>query len=45
MEFVFSSILLGIGLAMDAFTVSLANGLHDPQMKRKRMWCPLTLMN
>ena len=33
MEFVFSSILLGVGLAMDAFTVSLANGLHDPEMK------------
>ena len=33
MEFVISSILLGIGLAMDAFTVSLANGLHDPKMK------------
>lgn len=26
------SILLGIGLAMDAFSVSLANGLHEPKM-------------
>ncbi|MBQ8081150.1 MAG: manganese efflux pump [Clostridia bacterium] len=26
--------LLGVGLAMDAFSVSLANGLNDPDMKR-----------
>lgn len=31
--FFFNSILLGIGLAMDAFSVSLANGLNEPQMK------------
>ncbi len=31
------SILLGAGLAMDAFSVSLANGLHEPEMKRGRM--------
>jgi putative Mn2+ efflux pump MntP len=36
--FFFNSILLGIGLAMDAFSVSLANGLHEPQMKRRKMW-------
>ncbi len=35
--FFFNSVLLGIGLAMDAFSVSLANGLHEPKMKRKRM--------
>ena len=35
--FFFNSILLGIGLAMDAFSVSLANGLNEPQMKGKRM--------
>lgn len=35
--FFFNSILLGIGLAMDAFSVSLANGLHEPSMERKRM--------
>ena len=34
---VFNSLLLGIGLAMDAFSVSLANGLHEPKMKRTRM--------
>lgn len=31
--FFFNSILLGVGLAMDAFSVSLANGLHDSEMK------------
>ena len=32
-----NSILLGVGLAMDAFSVSLANGLNEPTMKRLRM--------
>lgn len=32
-----NSIALGVGLAMDAFSVSLANGLNDPQMKKIRM--------
>ena len=36
-RFFVSSILLGVGLAMDAFSVSLANGLNDPAMKKKRM--------
>ena len=31
--FFFNSILLGVGLAMDAFSVSLANGLHEPNMR------------
>ena len=35
--FFFNSTLLGIGLAMDAFSVSLANGLNEPHMKRKKM--------
>lgn len=35
--FFFNSILLGAGLAMDAFSVSLANGLHEPAMSRKKM--------
>lgn len=35
--FVFNSILLGVGLAMDAFSVSLANGLHENKMKAGRM--------
>ena len=35
--FIFNSILLGIGLAMDAFSVSLANGLNEPKMRAKRV--------
>lgn len=35
--FFFNSILLGAGLAMDAFSVSLANGLNEPDMKKPRM--------
>lgn len=35
--FVFNSICLGVGLAMDAFSISLANGLHDNKMKAHRM--------
>ena len=35
--FFFESILLGAGLAMDAFSVSLANGLNEPKMKIRRM--------
>lgn len=35
--FVFNSVLLGVGLAMDAFSVSLANGLSEPNMKKGRM--------
>ena len=36
--FFFNSILLGVGLAMDAFSVSLANGLNEPRMKRRKMF-------
>lgn len=32
-----NSLLLGVGLAMDAFSVSLANGLNEPKMKAPRM--------
>ena len=35
--FFLNSILLGVGLAMDAFSVSLANGLNEPLMKKRRM--------
>lgn len=31
-DFFLNSILLGVGLAMDAFCVSLANGLNEPKM-------------
>lgn len=38
MDFIFfmNSALLGLGLAMDAFSVSLADGLHEPSMSRKK---------
>ena len=32
-----NSILLGVGLAMDAFSVSIANALSESQMKKARM--------
>ena len=35
--FIANSAALGVGLAMDAFSVSLANGLHEPYMNRKRI--------
>ena len=35
--FFINSVLLGVGLAMDAFSVSLANGLGETKMKKGRM--------
>lgn len=35
--FFVQSIMLGVGLAMDAFSVSLANGLNEPEMKKNKM--------
>ena len=35
--FFLNSFLLGVGLAMDAFSVSLANGLNEPIMKKSKM--------
>lgn len=39
MDFIFflNSAALGVGLAMDAFSVSLADGLHEPRMSARRM--------
>ena len=39
MDFLFftKSILIGIALSMDAFSVSLANGLNEPNMKKRKM--------
>ena len=37
-QFFFTNILLGVGLAMDAFSVSLANGLNEPDMAKRRMF-------
>ena len=34
--FFVTNLLLGIGLAMDAFSVSLANGLNEPHMKNPK---------
>jgi len=36
--FFLNSILLGVGLAMDAFSVSLANGMNEPGMRRHRVF-------
>ena len=35
--FILNSILLGIGLTMDAFSVSIADGLNEPSMKKRKM--------
>ena len=35
--FFLNSISLGIGLAMDAFSVSIANVLNEPEMKKRKM--------
>ena len=35
--FFFNSFLLGVGLAMDALSVSLANGLREAKMPRRKM--------
>jgi putative Mn2+ efflux pump MntP len=36
--FFVNSAALGAGLAMDAFSVSIANGLREPDMKKERMF-------
>ena len=36
--FILNSALLGAGLAMDAFSVSIVNGLSEPDMRRRRMF-------
>lgn len=41
--FVLNSAALGVGLAMDAFSVSLANGLHEPRMSGRRT-CAIALV-
>ena len=37
LSFILTSLGLGAGLAMDAFSVSLANGLNEPKMKKSKM--------
>ena len=34
---ILQSLLLGVGLAMDAFSVSLANGLNEPCMRQRKI--------
>lgn len=36
--FFFNSILTGVGLAMDAFSVSMANGIREPKMSGGKMF-------
>ena len=37
LQLIINSVLLGAGLAMDAFSVSIANGILEPNMKKTRM--------
>ena len=37
LQLIINSLLLGVGLAMDAFSVSIANGIIEPDMKKGRM--------
>lgn len=37
-QLIFNAVLLGAGLAMDAFSVSIANGILEPAMKKRRMF-------
>lgn len=37
MKIIFDSLLLGIGLAMDACAVSMADGLNEPKMKVRKI--------
>lgn len=36
--FIITNLLLGVGLAMDAFSVSIADGLAEPNMSKKKGW-------
>lgn len=42
-SFFLTNLLLGVGLAMDAFSVSLANGLNEPCMKHRKQ-CGIALV-
>lgn len=37
--FFVNSLLLGVGLAMDAFSVSIADGLSEPKMRLRKTMC------
>ena len=36
--FLLNNTMLGVGLAMDAFSVSMANGLSEPAMRKRKMY-------
>ena len=36
-QLIINSVLLGLGLAMDAFSISIANGILEPNMRKTRM--------
>lgn len=36
-SFFITNIMLGVGLAMDAFSVSMVNGLNEPSMRKRKM--------
>ena len=35
-QLILTGLMLGVGLAMDAFAVSMTNGLNEPQMRRTK---------
>ena len=37
MDFIINSLMLGTGLAMDAFSVSVADAISEPAMKKRKM--------
>ncbi|MCQ2585017.1 MAG: manganese efflux pump MntP family protein [Treponema sp.] len=37
-SFLITNLLLGVGLAMDAFSVSIANALNEPDMKKAKVF-------
>ena len=37
LQLIINSVLLGVGLAMDAFSISIANGIVEPGMRKRRM--------
>ena len=37
--FILNNLLLGVGLSMDAFSVSLANGFNEPKMRKNKVLC------
>lgn len=38
-NFIINSVMLGAGLAMDAFSVSVADAISEPRMKKRKLVC------